>query len=113
MSAEFNRGRQMDVTEENDLMEGPTSSIFVGRDTLWNDAITELSAIENLRFPLEVCFYGEAGEDMGGPRREFLKLSLSQMKERLVQDNTLKRSSEFISNRIYFASGLLVGKHAI
>lgn len=63
----------MDVTEENDLMEGPTSSIFVGRDTLWNDAITELSAIENLRsgFLLRFAFMEKQEKTWGDQDENF------------------------------------------
>ncbi|XP_069109861.1 uncharacterized protein [Argopecten irradians] len=69
----FHQGRPLDVQSESEVIVGETSPIFVNRHgSLLNDAFEEAEHIENIRFPLEVNYYGELAQDYGGPRKEFL-----------------------------------------
>ncbi len=53
------RGRALDIHDENAVIEGRTSEIFVSRSTLFLDAMDELLQGESLDFslPLEVTRY--------------------------------------------------------
>jgi hypothetical protein len=73
----FLRGRKLDVSEVDEIIQGDTSLIFVGRNSLWEDTNSEMKLLTNIRYPLDVNFYGEQCEDLGGPRKEFLRLALT------------------------------------
>ena len=49
----------------------------------------EMSVLEDAELTLEVSFYGENAQDEGGPRREFFRLCLQEIKSKYF-DNGLK-----------------------
>lgn len=109
---EFLTGRKLDLTEVNETIEGETSTIFVGRHTLWDDANSEIKSLNDIRHPLEVQFYGEQSEDFGGPRKEFFRLALNHIRTSfLVQGVPVKllRSSALIEDQSYYTAGIIVG----
>ncbi|XP_062576869.1 uncharacterized protein LOC134238759, partial [Saccostrea cucullata] len=61
---EFLMGRKLDISEVDEIIEGDTSSIFVGRNNLWGDTNSEVKLLSNIRFSLEVNFHGEQSEDL-------------------------------------------------
>lgn len=109
---EFLTGRKLDLAEVNETIEGETSTIFVGRHTLWDDANSEIKSLNDIRHPLEVQFYGEQSEDFGGPRKEFFRLALNHIRTSfLVQGVPVKllRSSALIEDQSYYTAGIIVG----
>ena len=46
----------------------------------------EFETISNTRLTLEVKFYGEGAEDYGGPRKEFLSMSVNALKTKYFAD---------------------------
>ena len=112
------RGRALDILDENVLIEGKTSEIFISRSTLFLDAMDEL--IErgiDFSLPLEVTFNGEMAEDYGGPRKEFLGMAIREAKDRLFENDgtgqyIIKDNVSHLRRNHYFGGGLIFGKLA-
>ena len=108
------RGRPLDVQRDDDVIEGDTSPIFVSRMSIFEDACEELAHQENIRFPMEVTFFGEQAQDLGGPRREFFEKVVGIIKEKVFvarEDKVLIiEDDEMLSRRTLFYAGLILGK---
>jgi hypothetical protein len=105
----FLQGRSRDVCDEDQLMEGDSSNVFVRRASAFEDSLEEVQHLDNIRWPLEVTFCGEAAIDMGGPRREFFGIFYTSFKENLL---CMKGDSADLSDgevRHYFYAGLIIG----
>ncbi len=76
------RGRPLDISSPSQPLEGETNFISINRYDVLKSAFEEIKAIENLRLSLEVSFYGEIAGDSGGPRKEFFRLCLREIKEK-------------------------------
>lgn len=76
-------GRPLDVSDPSVILEGETNFILVNRENVFQSAKEEfetISEVTNPRVTLEVSFYGEGAVDLGGPRREFFRLCLQEIK---------------------------------
>lgn len=110
------RGRPLDIHDENILIEGKTSEIFVSRSTLFSDAMDELMNRDmDFSLPLEVTFNGEMAEDYGGPRKEFLGMAIRETMERLFEDDgfgqyIIKDDVSHLLKNHYLGGGLIFGK---
>ena len=82
-------GRPLDVQDVTVSPEGETSYILINRYDVLKTALEEIKSIENPRLTLEVSFYKESAQDNGGPRREFFRICLKEMKAKYF-DNGLK-----------------------
>ena len=69
----FLQGRQLDADVDFGCDHGETSNIFISRSAVLATAIEEIVNLENIRFPIDVQFYGETAVDTGGPRRDFFR----------------------------------------
>jgi len=99
------------VEDASVVPSGETSCIFIGRNNILTDMISEITSIGNLRCPLEVNFYGEESEDFGGPRKEFFRLAVAAMKESLCkQDGNLFVNEDLVAKKAYYAAGIVLGK---
>ena len=112
------RGRALDILNEDVLIEGKTSEIFISRSTLFLDAMDELikRAID-FSLPLEVTFNGEMAEDYGGPRKEFLGMAIRETKDRLFENDgtgqyIIKDNLSHLRRNHYLGGGLIFGKLA-
>ena len=76
------QGRPLDISSPSQPLEGETNFISINRYDVLISAIEEIKAIENLRLSLEVSFYGEIAGDSGGPRKEFFRLCMREIKEK-------------------------------
>ena len=74
-------GRQLDITDPTSELLGDKNFILVDRENLLDTGLDEISNLVNLRLPVEVNFIGEAARDYGGPRKEFFRLMLIEIKE--------------------------------
>lgn len=97
-------GRQLDIVDPSTELEGKTNFIVVDRDKLFEDAVAEIASIDNLRLPLEVNFMGEGAQDFGGPRKEFFRLVLKEIKEKLFDSGLMEDFAEY-----YYTSGIIMG----
>lgn len=69
---------------------------------------------EKIRHPLRVQFFDEAGVDMGGPRRELLRIISEHVRQEV--SSTLQNSevaADSNSCERFFKYGLLCGKQTI
>ncbi|XP_069109273.1 uncharacterized protein [Argopecten irradians] len=117
-SKAFITGRTLDMTDvTTPLDEGETTHLYIGRGTLFENGTEEVMTASNLRNTVEVTFYGELGEDLGGPRLEFFRLFIEEFVETQVcaEDGkiTLRKSTDDIVHQRYYASGIIIGLSAI
>ncbi|KAL3841723.1 hypothetical protein ACJMK2_019829 [Sinanodonta woodiana] len=82
-------GRPLEVEDLTVCAEGDTNFILVDRINVLSTGMDEIIAITNLRKTLEVQFYNEVAADYGGPRKEFFRLILREIKENYF-DNGLR-----------------------
>ena len=75
-------GRQLDITDLESEISGETNFILVDRESLLETGLDEISNVVNLCLPVKVNFTGEAARDYGGPRKEFFRLMLIEIKEK-------------------------------
>ena len=97
-------GRQLDIVDPSTELKGKTNFIIIDRDHLFQDALAEVRLIDNLRLPLEVNFMGEGAQDFGGPRKEFFRLVLKEIKEQLFDNGLIEDFAER-----YHTSGIIMG----
>ena len=101
----FLKGRPLDVIERE------TSTIFISRKSVFNDASSEVRHLQNIRLPLEVCFFGESAVDLGGPRKEFFALFTKEFIGRMLdEDGSLVANTDYVARQHYFYAGLILGK---
>ena len=104
-------GRPLDVTDPSVTLEGETNFILVNRQNVFQSAKEEfqsISEVTNPRVTLEMSFYGEGAVDADGPRREFFRLCLQEIKRDYV-DSGLK---EHLSDD-YIFSGTVMALSAL
>ena len=97
-------GRQLDIVDPSTELKGKTNFIIIDRDHVFQDALAEVALIDNLRLPLEVNFMGEGAQDSGGPRKEFFRLVLKEIKEKLFDSGLIEDFAER-----YYTSGIIMG----
>lgn len=97
-------GRQLDIVDSSTELKGKTNFIIIDRDHVFQDALAEVALIDNLRLPLEVNFMGEGAQDLGGPRKEFFRLVLKEIKEKLFDSGLIEDFAE-----CYYTSGIIMG----
>ncbi|XP_020628245.1 uncharacterized protein LOC110065449, partial [Orbicella faveolata] len=97
-------GRQLDIVDPSTELKGKTNFIIIDRDHVFQDALAEVALIDNLRLPLEVNFMGEGAQDLGGPRKEFFRLVLKGIKEKLLDSELIEDFAER-----YYTSGIIMG----
>ncbi|CAB4021613.1 hypothetical protein AWC38_SpisGene23883 [Paramuricea clavata] len=75
-------GRVLDVQDTSNTPEGETNYICVDRHNILASTFSELEAIQNFHITFEVDFIGEMARDLGGPRKEWIRLMNAAMKEK-------------------------------
>ena len=76
------QGHPLDVTSLSQPLDGETNFVCIDRYQILKSAKEEVNDIVNPRLTLEVSFYGEAANDAGGPRKEFFRLCLKEIKDK-------------------------------
>ena len=92
----------MDIVDPSTELKGKTNLIIIDRDHVFQDALAEVALIDNLR--LEVDFIGEGAQNLGGPRKEFFRLVLKEIKEKLFDSGLIEDFAER-----YYTSGIIMG----
>ena len=106
-------GRPLDLTSEAEDVSGDTWAVFVSRQNLYDDGMEALLE-DNVPFnlPLEVTFYGERAQDLGGPRKEFLTALCRMIREKLfafdpeLHGYVLQRLAYYRTRRHYYGAGV-------
>ena len=75
-------GRSLDLYSLQEVMEGETNYITVDRDRILESTFCEFQCIENFRLTFKVDFMGEESVDLGGPRKEWIRLMNHAIKEK-------------------------------
>ena len=68
----------------DELTDDRTSFILISRHNVLGTALEEIPCIEDVQLTLEVSFYGENAQDAGGPRKEFFRLCLQEIKKNIL-----------------------------
>lgn len=79
------QGRPLDVNSPDQPLDGETNFVSIDRFNVLESAIEEFKDLQNPRLTLEVSFYGEQAYDAGGPRKEFFRLCLKEIQQRLFE----------------------------
>ncbi len=82
-------GRKLEIENASECLEGKTNYILINRHDVLNSAMEEIEPMLEPRLTLQVAFYGEVATDMGGPRREFFRLCMQEIKTKYF-DNGYK-----------------------
>ena len=98
LQKEVIKGRALDVTSEFEAEEGETNYICVDRHDLLN------TSIEDFAITFEVDFMGEKAQDLGGPRKEWIRL----MNAAIMEKYFAKGLREFLSDEYYYV-GIMTG----
>ena len=96
-------------------MQGETYKTVISRRRILQGVVDEFTAEGyKPRLTLEVCFMGERGQDLGGLRKEFLRLALQAIQGHLMveKDATLvfNEDADMVQQQAYFAAGIVIGK---
>lgn len=67
-------GRALDVASIEETLEGETNYITVDRDRIIESTFSELEYVDNFNITFKVDFMGEESVDLGGPRKEWIRL---------------------------------------
>lgn len=96
-------GRKLDVVSTDEECEGETNYINVDRERALFTTFSELEYMDNYRFTFKVGFMGEDVVDLGGPRREWIRLVNREIKAKYF-DQGLR---QYLANE-YFYVGIMM-----
>ena len=100
------KGRVLDVQDTSDTPEGETNYICVDRHNIMESTFSELEAIQNFHITFEVDFIGEMARDLGGPRKEWIRLMNAAMKDNYFDKGLRQR--EYLADE-YYHVGIMMG----
>ena len=91
----------MDVNSPDQPLDGETNFVSIDRFNILESAMEEFKDLQNPRLTLEVSFYGEQAYDAGGPRKEFFRLCLKEILQKLLENGLRKAMHCRASERIH------------
>ena len=92
------------MTSESELMQGGTNYISIDRLDIKKTPFTEFATRENFHITFEVDFMGEKARDLGGPRKEWIRLMNLAIKEKYFHHGLREHLSDD-----YFYVGIMMG----
>ena len=98
------KGRVLDVQDTSNTPEGETNYICVDRHNIMESTFSELEAIQNFHITFEVDFMGELARDLGGPRKEWIRLMNVAMNDKYFD----KGLREYLADD-YYNVGIMIG----
>ncbi|XP_063959776.1 uncharacterized protein LOC135155090 [Lytechinus pictus] len=116
---DFIKGRRLnlpsDLASTDAAMQGDTYKIVISRMDVFQGVLDEFTATGyKPRLPLEVRFMGERGQDLGGIRKEFLRLALNAVYERLTIPYEgrilIEDYAGMCVNKAFLAAGIVIGQ---
>lgn len=99
------KGRALDVVDSDNTPEGETNYITVDRSNILTTTFAEFESIDDFNKTFEVDFIGEEARDLGGPRKEWIRLMINHAMKEKYFANGLR---EFLSDE-YFFVGVMMG----
>ena len=97
------KGRQLDLTSLEETCDGETTFITVDRDKVLETTLSGLEFVDDYTLTFKVDFMGEVSVDLGGPRKEWIRLVNREMKAKYF-DNGLR---EYLSQDYYYV-GIMI-----
>jgi hypothetical protein len=89
------RGKPLNgYTGAPDEQNDESNFILINRYDVIGTAMDEIAGIEDVQLTLEVSFYGENAQDAGGPRREFFRLCVKDIKRKYFDSGLKEHLSE-------------------
>ena len=88
------QGRPLDVNSPDQPLDGETNFVSIDRFNILESAMEEFKDLQNPRLTLEVSFYGEQAHDAGGPRKEFFRLCLKEIQQKLFENGLRELMAE-------------------
>ena len=88
------QGRLLDVNSPDQPLGGETNFVSIDRFNILESAMEEFKDLQNPRLTLEVSFYGEQAHDAGGPRKEFFRLCLKEIQQKLFENGLRELMAE-------------------
>ncbi|CAH3044710.1 unnamed protein product, partial [Porites lobata] len=88
------QGRPSDVNSPDQPLDGETNFVSIDRFNILESAMEEFKDLQNPRLTLEVSFYGEQAHDAGGPRKEFFRLCLKEIQQKLFENGLRELMAE-------------------
>ncbi|CAH3018815.1 unnamed protein product [Porites evermanni] len=88
------QGRPLDVNSPDQPLDGETNFVSIDRFNILESAMEEFKDFQNPRLTLEVSFYGEQAHDAGGPRKEFFRLCLKEIQQKLFENGLRELMAE-------------------
>ena len=82
LQRDFRQGRPLELATIEDTIDGGTNFITVDRDNILVSTFSELQYVDNLRLTFNVDFTGEQCVDLGGPRKEWIRMMNHAIKEK-------------------------------
>ena len=109
LQARLVKGRELDVVDEGNVPDledskNCTNYICVDRENVLQTTFAELESIADFCMTFEVDFIGENAKDYGGPRKEWICLVNSAMKEKYCDEGL----REFLADDYYYI-GVMMG----
>ena len=74
LQQEIVTGRMLDVASHEETIDGDTNYITVDRDNIMETTFSEFQFIDDFTKTFQVDFMGEESVDLGGPRKEWIRL---------------------------------------
>ena len=78
-------GGALDLHSVEETVEGETNYITVDREIIIESTFSELEYINDFRVTLKVVFMGEESVDLGGPRKEWIRMMNQAIKEKYFE----------------------------
>ena len=101
-------GKPLGIESLDSTIEEAMNQIMINRYDDFKSAKEELSGNNNSRKTLEVTFYGETARHCGGPRKEFFRLCLQEIKKKyFVHDSREEMVDDYNTIGVIFALSIL------
>lgn len=96
-------GRVLDITDLTVENSGETNHISVDRDSILKTTFEEFKYVDNFRKTFEVDFMGEECVDLGGPRKEWIRLMNRAIYEKYFE----KGLRNLLADDYYYVGAML------
>lgn len=104
LQQELVKGRAMDAQSESEESSGKTNAICVDRQRILETTFTEFESIDDFNLTFEVDFMGEMARDLGGPRKEWIRLMNIEIKDKYFDKGLREQLSSD-----YYHVGTMIG----
>lgn len=104
LQKEMVKGRVLESVSETEEVEGDTNNICVDRNQIMHTTFAEFEAIKDFNLTFEIDFMNEKSRDLGGPRKEWIRLMNISIKEKYFDNGLREHLFED-----YYHVGVMIG----